>query len=50
MWRRNQKAATVKKTLAFSVPMNKFIGMVDDCRRKFFAQTLSWEMVKKRIG
>lgn len=38
-----------KETLTFSVPMNKFIRMVDNMEESFLI-THSWEKVKKRIG
>jgi uncharacterized protein (DUF169 family) len=38
-----------KETLTFSVPMNKFMRMVDNMEESFLT-THSWEKVKKRIG
>jgi uncharacterized protein (DUF169 family) len=38
-----------KEMLTFSIPMNKFIRMVDDMEESFLI-TRSWEKVKKRIG
>ena len=38
-----------QEELAFSAPMNKFIGMVDNMEKSFLI-TGSWQKIQKRIG
>lgn len=39
----------LKETLAFAVPINKFMRMIDNMEKSFLV-TRSWEKVRKRLS